>query len=382
MGSSASSASYSLHGSTSHLCIPDIIVYPPSEDPSCEPCISYNPHDGITGIDNPDACTQTSLYNAMFQVYAALPDVNEELPVASHDPAVRDWVDTTRYIHTQTTTTVPLSVIKWDLWKASTRRLMAADAAASHVPPLRYVLAALHQDVISRTLFGKRFAFDLLTCQNRVPTGEREAATYLRLDMSEWQADATVGLVPLLNHRLGHKAAEFFFGGSTARFAGTMRSTPQYAFKPGSIFASLNMPPLAAAASTPPPAFPLTPSPTTAAFPGAPARSNAPAPRAASSTAPSSPSAATDADYHPTNIELPMDLDLGCFAEARRDQKTFYGLHGFVTQSRGRFITYTRVRGDHHPWYKCRDGEVTTVELGHRVASRGVMLAIYRQIGS
>ncbi|KAH6568480.1 hypothetical protein BASA62_005468 [Batrachochytrium salamandrivorans] len=93
--------------------------------------------------------------------------------------------------------------------------------------------------------------------------------------------------------------------------------------------------------------------------------------------------------YHATTIELPLELDLGFYLDPaatmpahagfRKDSRipTFYRLHGFVTQSQAHFMTYTRLRGG-LPWFKCDDSVISSVDLGSRIASKGVMVALYR----
>lgn len=83
-------------------------------------------------------------------------------------------------------------------------------------------------------------------------------------------------------------------------------------------------------------------------------------------------------------IELPFDLELGPLCSRHHAQlslppieHTFYKLHGFVTQSKNHFLTYTRIRGG-LDWWKCDDAVVNECDLGHRVASQGVVLCLYR----
>ncbi|KAJ3307936.1 hypothetical protein HDU76_004239 [Blyttiomyces sp. JEL0837] len=84
-----------------------------------------------------------------------------------------------------------------------------------------------------------------------------------------------------------------------------------------------------------------------------------------------------------------MDLDLGFAMDPKAPppppsagnsaalKSTFYWLHGFVTQTEGRFLTYTRLRGG-STWFKCEDEVVNEADLGARVSSKGVVMAVYR----
>ena len=78
-----------------------------------------------------------------------------------------------------------------------------------------------------------------------------------------------------------------------------------------------------------------------------------------------------------------MDLSYSLSDSARSTRtgkdrdRTFYRLHGFVTHSGGHFLCYTRVWGGSE-WFRCDDERIADVELGVRVESRGVVLAVYR----
>jgi hypothetical protein len=102
---------------------------------------------------------------------------------------------------------------------------------------------------------------------------------------------------------------------------------------------------------------------------------------------------------HKPTVELPMDLDLGFTIDpnapvpeplysspfnhlhpangSKKTRNTFYRLHAFVTQTEGRFLTYTRLRGG-EKWWRVEDEKVEVAELGTRVASKGVVMAVYR----
>ncbi|KAJ3083572.1 hypothetical protein HK100_009435 [Physocladia obscura] len=112
--------------------------------------------------------------------------------------------------------------------------------------------------------------------------------------------------------------------------------------------------------------------------------------------------------FHRTSIEVPIDIDIGfaaspealaaAAAAAQRRNRgssskkkgggsngggatgTFYRLHGFVTQTEGRFIVYMRVKESRGFWKVGDDGSVAEdeVDLGVRVNSKGVVAALYR----
>jgi hypothetical protein len=84
-----------------------------------------------------------------------------------------------------------------------------------------------------------------------------------------------------------------------------------------------------------------------------------------------------DDSYHSTLVEIPFEFDVGHFTTSEQPD-TFFKLHSFITQSKGRFITYTRVR-DGKEWFRCEGTNITTCEGFHsRVVSPGIIFAIYR----
>ncbi|KAJ2994260.1 hypothetical protein HDV02_001729 [Globomyces sp. JEL0801] len=88
-----------------------------------------------------------------------------------------------------------------------------------------------------------------------------------------------------------------------------------------------------------------------------------------------------------TSVELPMEMDMGKYLaeNAQKPSKshfykgsaTFYRLHGFLTQKDLNFMTYTRLRSG-KKWFRAQDKQVDQVDLGHRIESQGLAVAIYR----
>ncbi|KAJ1560361.1 hypothetical protein HK405_007376 [Cladochytrium tenue] len=242
----------------------------------------------------------------------------------------------------------------------------------------------------------------------------------LSISLTTHDENETVGLIPLLYDLLGiRQPPRFFFGGSPAPFGSRSRSfsstssSSSSPFKSGSIFAGMpgaaaEAAPFArgaAAAAAARPASPLT-----VASPPQPEK-----PRTLFARLPhflvieferellrdSSPT------FRRTAVELPMDLDLGFAtdskatttsqpgrqqdkqqskgtgvpgggrAAAAQPASTFYKLHGFMTQTEGRFLTYTRLRGQ-NGWFRCEDEDVAPADLVGRVVSKGVVMALYR----
>ncbi|KAJ3054766.1 hypothetical protein HDU99_007703 [Rhizoclosmatium hyalinum] len=97
--------------------------------------------------------------------------------------------------------------------------------------------------------------------------------------------------------------------------------------------------------------------------------------------------------FHRTSVEVPLEIDIGFLVHpqtlvaAQKEHRcnhrvgTYFRLYGFVTQTEGRFITYTRcgsIWGEDLFW-KCEDEVVSgPIELGTRVNSKGIVIALYR----
>jgi hypothetical protein len=73
-------------------------------------------------------------------------------------------------------------------------------------------------------------------------------------------------------------------------------------------------------------------------------------------------------------IAVPFDLDLGCFTSQKG---TLYKLHGIVTRADD-FITYTRYCSSNE-WFRICNDQWRTVDLGQKLSSRGVVVAVYMQ---
>ncbi|KAH6590415.1 hypothetical protein BASA50_009390 [Batrachochytrium salamandrivorans] len=216
------------------------------------------------------------------------------------------------------------------------------------------------------------------------PVASNKMLSILRLDISEYSQNATVSLLSLLNSHFGRCPPSLFFGGNPAKHTGANKKISEFSMTatkqqfhllPHFLVVSFNrrMLPFKDDINT-------TTTTTTAA--------NAIPISTRSSHAQSTP--AKDLPrYHATTIELPLELDLGFYLDPaatmpahagfRKDSRipTFYRLHGFVTQSQAHFMTYTRLRGG-LPWFKCDDSVISSVDLGSRIASKGVMVALYR----
>ncbi|KAJ3104679.1 hypothetical protein HDU97_008955 [Phlyctochytrium planicorne] len=208
-----------------------------------------------------------------------------------------------------------------------------------------------------------------------------ESPHMLTLPIGDYGENETVGVIALLNKTLGlAPQPTFFFGYGNSNSGGGGGGS---GLARNSIFASeLSKPSSSSAApgrSTSPtkPTQPATP---TVRFTKLPDLLVLSFKRPLTKSSPPL--------YHRTAVEMPMDLDLGFALDtsasrrgsggsSRKEKNTFYKLHGFVTQTEGRFLAYTRSLAG-VKWYKCEDDVVAEADLGARVASKGVLLAVYR----
>ncbi|KAJ3188605.1 hypothetical protein HDU85_004319 [Gaertneriomyces sp. JEL0708] len=355
------------------FAIPEVIIHPPEEDMD-EPCISYAPNASLPGLPNPNRTKPTSALNAFLQLFTSLPELNEELPVAAKIPVVNDFVQMVRSLQCDgdedESRVAPASVVQLDWWRD------ACGLPADHQPHAKHLLLSnvrdtirpLLENVLKQTRFGKRFELGLVDTspQRRRPKGRTDSALdvldddeddddhkhetdyTLTISLDQYGEHETIALLTLLNNHLGHARPSFYFGG-----AFTHRSILGANHQFQSPMASPN------ALPEPPRQMKFTRLPhyLLVHFHRPPC---------------------SDVSYHAPTVEIPSELDLGFYLANRQlDQPTFYRLHGFVTQTEGHFITYTRLR-DGFRWFKCADEVVKEVELGSRIESKGVMLVVYR----
>ncbi|KAJ3165913.1 hypothetical protein HDU88_003788 [Geranomyces variabilis] len=380
-----------------------LIVYPPAEEDYSEPCISYAPNDVLLGLPNPARSKPRSALNALLQLFISLPLLNEELPAASKFPIVAKFVQMMRALHVDVfdvpddkPQVAPEYIVEMDWWLEAARLPRDDDPIGKDilVDDLNRAINALHEGVFVKTRFGQRFKIGLVEMPQaaaRPPLAAltRDTATdperpssppppsppqrpvydtnhLLTISLAQYADTETVTLVTLLNARLGHTVATFFFGGGHRR-----RSILQSTY------------PTPPAASSESDKSPIT------------SRSVTSSPFATTHPTPKRqikfsklphfltiyldrPIDFSRSIYHNVTVEMPLEIDLGFYLENRNsDQKTFYRLHGFVTQIEGHYLTYTRLRGAAR-WFKCDDEKVTEVNLGSRVESRGVVLVVYR----
>ncbi|KAI8928838.1 hypothetical protein BC831DRAFT_446776 [Entophlyctis helioformis] len=395
--------------------VPSIVIHPPLEEAFSEPCLSYAPDETIKPLANPAASNPISAINALLQLFVALPEINQELPLTSPDPSVAAFASLVHILHLEPDTHLePAEIIAHiDSWLPHAS--LALDNPSSVPTDFEQIPHRLLQSVLLKTRFGRRFDF-ALTDSSDAPsrsahpsplsqhaadadTGPRSDMdadidgtdsdpalhAILRLDTSGYGTSETVPLLTLLNKRFGHSPATLFFGGSIGEPPSVASNAA--AASPGSAVAAASF------ANKPLSHFTTKPAIQFAVLPHF---------LLLSIDRPLLDPPTSEARYHNPAVELPLEVDLGFFYDptaqvplqqfvapgasgrGRRASSssggrapTFYRLHGFVTQANGHFLTYTRIRGG-GTWFKCDDGDVGLMDLGQRVASKGIMLALYR----
>ncbi|KNC98266.1 uncharacterized protein SPPG_06664 [Spizellomyces punctatus DAOM BR117] len=368
------------------FAIPEVIVFPPQEEEMNEPCISYAPNESLQGLPNPHRSKPRSVLNAMLQLFTCLPNLNEELPVAAKLPNIAEFVKMVRKFQCdgneeELARVAPAELVELNWWREACG--LPSEDHAPHVqnmivPDVEKVTRAMLDDVLGRTRFGRRFEMGLVDAPHPANlqakgygnaaialkgrtdsavdvldsgSARQETTSLLTIPLADYNDQETVSLISLLNNRFGHAVATFFFGGPF--------SNRSLLSNLSSAFRSPDSSPLSTPNATPDRQIRFTRLPHYL-------------------TIHLQRPVVNGGSYHAPPIELPLEVDLGFYLENRHsDQKTFYRLHGFVTQTGGHFLTYTRLRGGSR-WFKCQDELVQEVELGTRVESKGVVLVIYR----
>ncbi|KAJ1557206.1 hypothetical protein HK096_008552 [Nowakowskiella sp. JEL0078] len=396
---------------------PEIFIYPPDDEPNHEACIMYLPNEFIVGLPNLVNSNSTSLLNAALQLFIALPLINEELPAHSEIQNLQNFTFLVRSLHCNygpvtSKSIVPTSVnrsasiytpdpnfgntfgkIQTGLYQAPPEcvnldwLLDISDLSMlkpNECPPnISKIVSVFLQDIFSKTRFGINFSLEMidislkktdsgidvrivdlventnspLTTKPALPNG-CEVADRLTISIGDFLETDSVNVVELINKKLGY--ANFFFGRPRSVLyvsaSQTTSQTKQLKFTRLPTFLVLHFDrPYNAATG-----------------------------------------------FHKTTIEMPEELDLGFYlaqgvsskpnsnddkssaggkvVKTRAEnlaQKTFYRLHGFVTQIGGHFLTYTRLRNGSR-WFKCDDEKIIDFELSTRVSSKGVLLALYK----
>jgi hypothetical protein len=272
---------------------------------------------------------------------AALPFINQELPINSPCHYVNNFTQTIRSIHLSH----KLNDITWliNLLELPVNQL-------DYIIDYKLIISSLFDKIISKCRFGSRWDFALsgsaridsaisLMSNLKLTDSEPVNLKFLSLSLQHIPEHKTVDFVSLLNKSVGNKlsSSTFYYGGNRQLDFETNCLIPH--LDPGSHVKFMSLPHYL---------FVIFDRPR------------------------------KDDGYHSVTIEMPMDLDLGRFLHKKEsNQRTFYRLHGFVTQTNGHFLTYTRNHASWQ-WFRAEDEKILDVDLDGCICSKGVMLAAYK----
>ncbi|KAJ1564382.1 hypothetical protein HK096_008245 [Nowakowskiella sp. JEL0078] len=410
------SDSYSDLNATSQKS-PEIIIHAPELEPDHQACVKYLPNELIVGLPNPVNSKSISLLNAVLQLFIALPLINEQLPANSKIQILQNFITLVRSLHcnygplTSKRNFIPSVNMSASIYASDTnvgstfRKSMTGLYKApkecvnldwlleisnlsklqpTECPPdISKIFSVFLENILVETRFGKNFSIELIetslkkadsgidirslnssehtdylnSMPSRFPDG-CEKVDSLTIQMGDYSENDLVTVVELINNKLGYSN----FSSDNPRSAlyssasQTTSLTKQLKFTKLPTFLVLHFD------------------------------------RPYKSTT----------GFHKTTIEVPEELDLGYYLTqgvnsdinlkennsstggevvktlfGNNNQETFYRLHGFVTQTNGHFLTYTRLRNGNR-WFKCDDDNIIDFDLSTRVSSKGVMLAMYR----
>ncbi|KAJ8328013.1 hypothetical protein QVD99_006257 [Batrachochytrium dendrobatidis] len=383
------------------MSVPSILVFPPLEEAYSEPCLSYSPDEAIKPLLNPTLSIPISAMNSLIQLFTSLPELNQELPVNSPDVAIAKFSAMAQTLHLRHDIKLsPSDILSALYWLQECLDITLNSAPANFEQVARSFLDC----VLLKTRFGRRFDHRITDHQpiaSEIPLENpvssiphKPTNSILTLDITSHSQSATVSLLTLLNTHFGRSPPSLFFGGDPSKFHGANRNIDDFSMLPTKKHFQLL--PYFLLISFNRAVLDTTPNPATAISNGQtdfilnkPYNESTNASKYSHLGGTCTPTDSGTPKYHATSIELPLELDLGFYLDPnaempahagfRQDSRipTFYRLHGFVTQLQAHFMTYTRLRGG-TLWFKCDDEVVGSVDLGARVASKGVMVALYR----
>ncbi|KAI8610387.1 hypothetical protein BC830DRAFT_747043 [Chytriomyces sp. MP71] len=376
---------------------PEIVIHYPDED-EIEATLSYAAPDAPTRLGNAEGKRSVGLANALLHLLGATDEITHSLPLAAADSKTAAFASFVRRMHgsrpqcrASGDAVDAGAELRWwlDSFSADANRGRDEDdgeGVALVAGCVQAAVASLIENTLSRTAFGRCFTAVL---DRTPPLGDNVAAPDSAVEMSaskqscaltipleRYAESDSIDLLSLLRIHFGIKPPPAFFFG----FSGPARPQPPIP----KTCTDAESPDLNSNRTVSP--IPPTPS---SPVPPAPLYTTLPHLFLILLHRPTS--ASNPATLHRTSIEVPLDLDLGFLltpAASRANaaankhvrQNTFYKLHGFVTQTEGRCLCYTKMRGaPWGGWWKAEDDSVVGgVDLGNRVNSKGVIVLLYR----
>ncbi|KAI8830176.1 hypothetical protein BJ741DRAFT_620597 [Chytriomyces cf. hyalinus JEL632] len=398
--------------------VPTLILHAPDEE-GVEACLSYAGPERLCGLSNSGRSRSVGLVNALVQILGATEEVTQQLPVVANNKHTRDFADTVRQMHRISRNSMPCDSLlldgasDWLVQKLAQAQNPTTTTTAGfnetetvdHIAQVYALAPKLLLDQLKDCRFGNAFkgAFErekdaivdsgleesfsaTTTTASDCSVSLNNTRMTLDIDLQIYPEQDSIDLLTLLRNHFGIKPQPaFFFGFSSSpnptRHAPSVRTItspdldallPQPNKTNTTTIASpINLDPPKRYTSLPHFFFIILNRPV---------------------------STANRSTMHRTSVEMPLDLDFGFLltpeaykanaaANKHARQNTLYKLHGFVTQTEGRFLAYTRLRGGGGcadgsiagDWYKAEDEVVSTspVDLGNRVNSKGVVFMLY-----
>ncbi|KAJ3233601.1 hypothetical protein HDU81_002099 [Chytriomyces hyalinus] len=417
--------------------VPTLILHAPDEE-GVEACLSYAGPERLCGLPNSGRSRSVGLVNALVQILGATEEVTQQLPVVANNKHTRDFADTVRQMHRLSRDpTPPCESLLLDSsldWLVQRLAQVQNATLAAHEPDTVDHIAQIYAhapkillDQLKDCRFGNAFkgAFErdkdeivdsgldlaknmgaclsysskssqISSLDSFSTSASDDGSSFtlktrmtVDIDLQIYAEQDSMDLLTLLRNHFGMKPQPaFFFGFSSS--PNPIRHAPPVR--------TITSPDLDAA---------LLPQSNTATI-ASPINVNPPKrytslPHFFFIILNRPVSTANRSTMHRTSVEMPLDLDFGFLltpeaykanaaANKHARQNTLYKLHGFVTQTEGRFLAYTRLRGAagggggggsegsiSGDWYKAEDEVVSTspVDLGNRVNSKGVVFMLY-----
>ncbi|KAI8616562.1 hypothetical protein BC830DRAFT_1228242, partial [Chytriomyces sp. MP71] len=366
---------------------PEIVIHYPEED-EIEATLSYAAPDAPTRLANPEGKRSVGLANSLLHLFGATEEITHSLPLAAADSKTASFASFVRRMHgshsqcQKSGDAVDAGAeLGWwlDSFHDNANNDRDREDVASVGRCVQTAVYSLIDNTLAQTAFGRCFK----SVHDHTPRlNDKEAVTdsgveinlskqscALTIPLENYAESDGIDLLSLLRIHFGIKPPPAFFFG----FSGPTRSQPPIPKK----FTAVESPDLNSSRTV----SPIPPTPSSRA-PQAPLYTTLPHFFLILLNRPTS--ASNPATLHRTSIEIPLDLDLGFLltpAASRANaaankhvrQNTFYKLHGFVTQTEGRCLCYTKMRGaPWGGWWKAEDDSVGGgVDLGNRVNSKG-----------
>ncbi|KAI8848113.1 hypothetical protein BC829DRAFT_394773, partial [Chytridium lagenaria] len=333
-----------------------------------EPSISFAANDYLSGLPNLRKSRVQSALNSTFQVFLAVPEMTEELPFSSSSESTRRFVTTVKYVHCNATKVAEADKVDMDWWRELSSLPSSSDSPEDDliesIADYEKLSRSLLDYVLGPSRIGRRFVSERKMDIPPTPKPISASTSSIgptRKDSFTFSA-SKFSASSLVNNNDGCAAAAEKDKGSTGNLC--LGDSPHMVTLPLHDYTETIQS--------------IAPTPLSRPRSGSISKPTAATPTVRFTRLPEllvlsfKRPLTLSGVYHRTAVEMPMDLDLGFALDRKaakviehggKERSTFYKLHGFF----GGF-----------KWFKCEDEVVAEADLGARVASKGVLLALYR----